>query len=586
MPCKHDQCTKDACFNYKGLPARYCKAHKLYDMVDVKHPRCIENDCPKRPSYNFKGTKPAKYCVDHKKLSMVDVRHDICQQDECNLIAAFNEIGNKKGIFCNEHKKDTMVNVVSKICSHEGCKIQANFNLPEIKTPQYCSKHKKDNMIDVCNTSCKFDGCTTQPSFNLAGCTSPIYCAIHKANNMVDILKKTCCFPGCSTRACFNFASMEKKYCTLHKEDGMINVVSKICQELGCTVANPVFNLPNEISGLYCKTHCKDNMINVITLTCCHEGCKTIPTFNFADQTKAIYCAKHKSQDMIDVKHNKCKECKERAFYGIPGLRVTHCRSHKTDEMIRESSKICVEDKCNNAAIYGPIGCSQKHCEQHMGEEEINLIEKKCSGCGLLYLLNDKKMCYYCDPKEGIKIRLYKQLRVKDYLDQHDLKYISSDKVINSSICGKHRPDFLFDCTTHYIVLEIDEEQHKAYKCDCKYMSQITKFSKQKLKHLIKFKHSCTCDFIRMMDIAQEIGTPTIFIRYNPDTYASKDKKKQDTTFLKRMGNLEAHLKYYMNLEIEKLAKCGFLSVMYLYFDNYDEDDIKLHTIVQYEKNK
>jgi very-short-patch-repair endonuclease len=52
---------------------------------------------------------------------------------------------------------------------------------------------------------------------------------------------------------------------------------------------------------------------------------------------------------------------------------------------------------------------------------------------------------------------------------------------------------FLYDCKTHYVVLEVDEEQHrgKTYECDQK----------------------------RMWEIAQSLGMPSIFIRYNPDKY-------------------------------------------------------------------
>jgi hypothetical protein len=88
-----------------------------------------------------------------------------------------------------------------------------------------------------------------------------------------------------------------------------------------------------------------------------------------------------------------------------------------------------------------------------------------------------------------------------------------------------------------------------------------------------------------MINISQALGTQTIFIRYNPDTYKT-DHKNKDPTHFKRMTELDIFLKYYMNIKIDELKEQGFLSVIYLFFDNYDKTTVKLHTLLEFEKIK
>lgn len=81
------------------------------------------------------------------------------------------------------------------------------------------------------------------------------------------------------------------------------------------------------------------------------------------------------------------------------------------------------------------------------------------------------------------------------WLDNAGLKYDLTDKVIpdgRASECGVYnRPDFLFDCGTHFVVLEVDENAHAGY----------------------------TCELARMVNITSTLGMSTVFVRYNPDGY-------------------------------------------------------------------
>ncbi len=42
-------------------------------MIDIKHKRCVAEECNKRPSFNYTGEMRALYCGPHKLEGMVNV---------------------------------------------------------------------------------------------------------------------------------------------------------------------------------------------------------------------------------------------------------------------------------------------------------------------------------------------------------------------------------------------------------------------------------------------------------------------------------------------------------------------------------
>ena len=117
-----------------------------------------------------------------------------------------------------------------------------------------------------------------------------------------------------------------------------------------------------------------------------------------------------------------------------------------------------------------------------------------------------------------------KQDRVRLYLNENNIKYLSYDKRLDDGICGNERPDFLFESKSkgHFVVLEVDEHQHygRPEQCEC----------------------------IRMVNISQSIGAPTIFIRYNPDSFKINGKK-ENPSHKKRMKVLKEVLENAMGFE-------------------------------------
>lgn len=124
---------------------------------------------------------------------------------------------------------------------------------------------------------------------------------------------------------------------------------------------------------------------------------------------------------------------------------------------------------------------------------------RKCKECKLFYVTKKNNfLCSYCNPTT--KRKKTKEEDVKNLLIENNFKFIHDKKIINDC-CFKYRPDFLFDCDTYFIVLEVDEDAHDSYDKEC--------------------------EIIRMNNISIGLGLPCKFIRYNPDNKNFKKKEKQ-----------------------------------------------------------
>ena len=382
-------------------------------------------------------------------------------------------------------------------CCQPECSKRASFNIPG-KPPEWCKDHKTSQMINVRDKKCLTPECNKIPSFSMPG-DSPKWCGQHKTNEMINNKTQQCVY--CYKKPFYNLPGEKAKYCSDHKLDGMINVLNKKCCELNCEIS---------------------------------------PNYNYKDLKEPLYCLKHKKLDMIDVRHKKCDEdeCQKRAICGIPGNKPNKCITHMTNGQIRKPTRRCNTKKCNNIAVFG-FNTIATHCDVHKEENQINLIEGHCSNCGLLTILTETKICELCGHFAEVKKRLLeKQLRIKDLIQKENIEIFSYDSVIDKA-CNKKRPDIVIDCSTHFIVVEIDEFQHKRGQ-------------------------GYLCENIRMLDIAQALGLNTIFIRYNPDAYKTPKGRIGRESNNKREEKLINTIKIY-----QKAIPLNFLNVIYLYYDGW-----------------
>ena len=499
---------------------------------------------------------------------MINVISKTCEHQECKIRATFNFEGEIKARFCNEHKEIGMINVLAKTCEHQGCKIQPTFNFEGLKK-RFCNEHKEIGMIDVKSKTCEHQGCKIRPSFNFEGEIKARFCNEHKKIAMIDIKSKTCEHLGCKTIPTFNFkGQIKKRFCNEHKEIGMVDIKNKTCEHDGCKT-RPGYNFEGEIKARFCNEHKEIGMIDVKSKTCEHLGCKTIPTFNFKGQIR--FCNEHKEIGMINVKHKTCEHdgCKTRANFGYINQIGTRCARHKLPLMFQNRKVECQEENCLEISEYGkeePI-----HCFLHQKKGELCLLGQVCKQCNRENeLCNSEQICFtYCRPNElsimAKKIIKKKEGLVLSYLDKNiktDIKPID-DRIIDAS-CVKRRPDRIYDCGSYFVIIEIDEYQHKSYSNSCSYDAK-----KQELRRMVQIHEALSNGMM-----------PVIFLRFNPDNFRVKDKI-QKVNMQKRLEILSKWLLYCLKLDdINKKP----IQIKHLFFDEYNESNLNFEHIDDIKK--
>jgi hypothetical protein len=356
-------------------------------------------------------------------------------------------------------------------------------------------------MVDVISKRCEQEGCDSlNPVFDNKGGKGR-FCVTHKTAEMVDVKHKRCEFEGCDSRPNFDNKGGKGRFCVTHKTAGMVDVKNKRCEQ---------------------------------------EGCDSLPTFDVKGG-KRRFCVKHKTAGMVNVINKRCEQegCSTCASYGKPGYSKSHCSKHRQRGMIRPPNAKCTS--CKEPAIYG-MNWIPRHCETHKTDDDQNLVEQPCSSCGLLYILDRTNKCEICNPESWATARLAKQNALMNYLDNRGLNGCSTDTIVDGGICGKERPDRVFDFGTCIFVLECDEHQHR--------------------------DRACTCEQTRMVNIGQSFGgTPVYFIRWNPDNYCPESDKKNPEILAKRhklVGDLISDIQKN-RIQLPN----ALVSVIYLYYDGW-----------------
>ena len=253
------------------------------------------------------------------------------------------------------------------------------------------------------------------------------------------------------------------------------------------------------------------------------------------------------------------KRCQEAACqqpcYGLPGTKTTlYCAVHRHPEHVNVKHNSCHVPGCTTSAAYGSYR-TQMHCEEHKLAGEINLVHRTCVRCNLPDIVDERMICATCDPEVEKRVRLAKQKEIKDFFDANGLQYISYDRVIDNGWLGKERPDFLFDAETHFVIVEVDEEQHR---------------------------NACYCvgEQTRMVNISQILNDrtltlkPVVFIRYNPDPYTPG--KGRQVSNNSRKNKLKEWVAHYL-----KNKPNVFCSAVQLFFDGYEEGGVTSFTLFE-----
>ena len=181
-----------------------------------------------------------------------------------------------------------------------------------------------------------------------------------------------------------------------------------------------------------------------------------------------------------------------------------------------------------------------RYCDDHRPVDAKNMGIETCTVCGLDDILTNGK-CATCDPGI-IQIRQHaKENRVGDVLCANGLDGFVHDRILEGPQCGRERPDYQYDCGTHFVYVEVDEHQHQSYACEC--------------------------EQIRMINLVEQRGMPVRFIRYNPDVYEPV-KGQRIVKLEQREKKLVEYIKYAMKHPPQDDG--AFSNVLYLFYNEYD----------------
>jgi hypothetical protein len=469
-----------------------------------------------------------------------------------------------KQIFCQNHKQLDMVNVASNKCvecKKETAKFSYKKNYPKATLCRKCKDKKQDkcDIVDCYETLCNPPNCWTQASFGINRFDKDTWrCKEHKTKDMINVknIYILCTFGGCGVQANFGFDGQKASRCKDHKDAGMKDKYHNLCQfEGGCDVRASYNYEGNWNKGLYCASHKLANMVDVVSSRC--KECNLQPCFNFQGEKLPMYCQTHAKLKMVNVKQPTCNEtkCPYQAMYGFAGQKPLKCRIHINNGMVKYPRRVCSHRGCPDNAVYGFIGAFPMYCEIHKLDDHDNLLEQRCISCDLLYVVGTDQKCMYCSPLKKTQY-LTKQRTIRDYLEKSGFVWNMYDREIDGGACGRERPDFVFECAGYYCVLEVDEFQHSHYAQECEH--------------------------IRMINISQSLGMPTVFIRYNPDKY-SVNEKITDISQHDRLEKLKSVLDTFLHLDVQNITTYGYCSSVYLFYNGYRSNDINPTTLLMFD---
>jgi hypothetical protein len=242
--------------------------------------------------------------------------------------------------------------------------------------------------------------------------------------------------------------------------------------------------------------------------------------------------------------------CTSQPKYGKLFQKKSHCAKHRTPNMFANNKPKCPCGDKTPCYTDSETSSIPLRCEKCKQDGDVNVVERPCETCGLPAVLRDDcGDCDDCYTFANKKPHKQREMLVKAILDESDdhKDYKSHDKIPENA-CHRYRPDFLFDWGSHVCIVECDEDQHKGYACECEQARMINLFQDQG-------------------------GTPVVFVRFNPDGYTDAVGKRHQwttgrgTKLLDTLTQLRTHPPEHV------------LSVVYLYYDGFDANVVKVEKI-------
>ena len=211
---------------------------------------------------------------------------------------------------------------------------------------------------------------------------------------------------------------------------------------------------------------------------------------------RRVTCKECNGSDIC--KHQKrkaqCKDCGGKSICDH-NIQRSHCKLCKGTNICEHNRR---KERCKHCG--GSELCKSPWCET---QPRNNRYEGYCLAC---FIANPEN-----SGKSVVRNYKTKERHVGTYIQENFPEYDwIHDKKIQDG-CSKRRPDLMLDLLTHVIIVEIDEEQHNDY--------------------------SSICESMRTMQLSQDNAhRPSVFIRFNPDSYRCSGQKIPSCFTVNKLG--------------------------------------------------
>lgn len=202
------------------------------------------------------------------------------------------------------------------------------------------------------------------------------------------------------------------------------------------------------------------------------------------------------------------------------------CKQHRTE------NQKCKTENCNN------YEASKGLCYEHHPDY-------KCINCNVMTVYKKGNICGGPACKGKARTKEYKMV---DYIKEQfqDLPWVHNKQL--EYRCDKYRPDLRVELDDRMLFIECDEEQHRS--------------------------RNISCEIARMVNLQQDTGLPTIFIRWNPDKYDGNVTKGE------RLQVLYEKIYEYIDLSTNQLIQ-GYPVVEYLFYDTDRKVNLEMEMLIK-----
>ena len=472
-------------------------------------------------TYGLKGSNITEYCAPcgKKYKNYVDVKNKMCE--DCKFtIANFGEKGTKIPICCsacNKSNHDSIyINVKDKMCEDCGL-VSPIFGKPGSKI-RICCK--------ACNIKFHNSEYVNVKTYKLCKDCNLLRPTFGESNTKIAICCGTC-----------NSKYHNGKY---------VDVKTKMCED--CGLVQPCYGLVGTKIRICCKAcnikYHNGKYVDVKTKMC--EDCGLVqPCYGLAGTKIRICCKacniKYHNGKYVDIINKLCQKCSLiQPRYGKPETKIAIC-CKKCNDLYFDGKYV---DVLNNK-------CINEWCDIQVNN---NKYKGYCFNCFRHEYPNHKFVLNYKSKEllvvDSVKAREYKIYKDGIKVDTRIINW-KFDKPIGRS---KRRPDIFYKFDNYYLLVDIDENQHRRYDCEDD----------------------------RLIQLLQDAGMNIVIIRFNPDTYIDHKGRKVQSCFHNTINgtklvkkNLEDWeyrlqiLHYYIQKFI-RYSPTKLLTVLKLFYDGYN----------------